>query len=433
MNVNETIQSALRNYQAGDLQQAENISKQILDVQSDHILAINLLGIIHYQLKNYDSAIQYMKKLIALNPNNAQAYYILGHSMQEKKQLDESITYYQKALQHNPDFADAYYNLGTILQDLKRHDEAISCYQKVLQINPADVDTYYNLGLVFQEKEQPDEAVTCYQKALQLNPNIADAYHNLGIILKQRGSLDEALNCFQRTLQLNPEHAGTAQNTESLIKLIAIKKRLQKENPLILEIGSHVGGDTINFLGAFRDAKIYCFEPDPRCIEKFKRNVHDKRCALIEVAVSNTDGTTLLNLSGGRLPEMPAGEEWDASSSIKKSVSHCLQYPWLTFNSSVEVKTIKLDTWVKENNINYIDFIWADVQGAERDLIEGAVHTLQITQYLQTEYGEISSYPEAMPRDETIALLRRHDFEIIPELSDTGEHGNLMFRNKTLQ
>jgi protein O-GlcNAc transferase len=179
MNVNEAIQSALKNYQAGNLQEAENIFKEILEVQSNNITAINLLGTINYQLKNYDSAIQYMKKLINLTPNNAQAYYVLGHSMQEKDQLDEAITYYQKALQVNPNFPDVYYNLGSIFQDNKRYDEAIICYQKALQMDPTDVDAYYNLGLVLQEKEQLDEAVTCYQKALEINPDLADAYSML--------------------------------------------------------------------------------------------------------------------------------------------------------------------------------------------------------------------------------------------------------------
>ena len=41
------------------------------------------------------------------------------------------------------------------------------------------------------------------------------------------------------------------------------------------------------------------------------------------------------------------------------------------------LKTINiLDSWVKANKINKIDFIWADVQGAERELILGGLKTL---------------------------------------------------------
>ena len=204
MNVNEAIQSALENYQAGNLQQAENAFKKILEIQANNITAINLLGIIHYQNKNYDSSIQYMKKSIKLNPNNAQAYYILGHSMQEKGHLDEAITYYQKTLQLNPDFADVYYNLGTLFQDKKRYDEAISCYQKALQFNPTHIDAIYNTGLSLQEKGQLDAAIGCYRKALQLNANFDEAYSRIGLALQEKGQYDEAISCFQKALQLNP-------------------------------------------------------------------------------------------------------------------------------------------------------------------------------------------------------------------------------------
>jgi tetratricopeptide (TPR) repeat protein len=218
MNMNNLIKSAIEYYQAGNLQQAENVCKEILKIDSGNIAAINLLGLIYYQLKNYDSAIHYMKKLTALNPNNAQAYYIIGHSMQEKERMDEAIDYYQKALQINPDFADVYYNLGTIFQDKKRTDEAANCYQKALQINPDDVDACYNLGRVLQDKEQFDEAIAFYKKALQLNPELADAYNNIGIILKEKGQLDEAITYCQKALQLNPELAGTYNNIGIILK-----------------------------------------------------------------------------------------------------------------------------------------------------------------------------------------------------------------------
>lgn len=207
MDVSQTIQSAIENYQAGNLLQAESLFKEILAVHPNDVTALNFLGMIYYQLKNYDSAIQFMIKLISINPNNAQAYYVLGHSTQEKGRLDEAVTYYQKTLQLDPNFANAYYNLGTIFQDSERHDEAISCYQKASQISPADIDAYYNLGRVLQEKEQFDEAVMCYQKALQLNPNLADAYNNIGTILIEKQQLDEAINYCKKALQLSPNNA----------------------------------------------------------------------------------------------------------------------------------------------------------------------------------------------------------------------------------
>lgn len=233
-----------------------------------------------------------------------------------------------------------------------------------------------------------------------------------------------------------------------------IKKLLQKENPIILEVGAHKGEDTLQFLKEFKNLRIYCFEPDPRCIAEFKTMVKDDRCMLVEAAVSNKDGETLLNLSGGWPVKVPkpikflgAKRYWTflilayrrmigtqrestGQSSIKRSLSHSKKYTWLTFDKTVMVKTVRLDTWVRENDVDLIDFVWVDVQGAERDVIEGAVNTLKIVKYFYTEYGETSCYPDALTREDTIELLRRHKFELIPEYSDKKTVGNALFINR---
>jgi hypothetical protein len=76
-----------------------------------------------------------------------------------------------------------------------------------------------------------------------------------------------------------------------------IKVLLRKENPLVLEVGADVGGDTGIFLQEFKDIKLYCSEPDPRYTEIFKNTINDERRTLIEAAVSNFDGKTILHLS----------------------------------------------------------------------------------------------------------------------------------------
>jgi FkbM family methyltransferase len=235
-----------------------------------------------------------------------------------------------------------------------------------------------------------------------------------------------------------------------------IKKLLKKKDPTVLEIGAQVGGDTKKFLQEFKGIRIYCFEPDPRCIKIFKKSIKDDRCALIEVAVSNIDGKTVLYLSRRSKADfnlkdiksihgiIRLGSELKyalqcslfkknsdslGQASIKKSISRSDDYPWLIFDQKIEVETIKLDTWIKKHNISLVDFIWSDVQGAEKDMIEGAVNTLKITKYFYMEYGELSPYPEALTRNETIALLRMHNFNLIEEYSSKSKRGDLLFVN----
>ena len=48
-----------------------------------------------------------------------------------------------------------------------------------------------------------------------------------------------------------------------------------KDNPIIIEIGSHYGEDSLRFIETFENAKVYCFEPDPRNIDIHKKHIDD--------------------------------------------------------------------------------------------------------------------------------------------------------------
>jgi tetratricopeptide (TPR) repeat protein len=111
MNINETIQSALNNYQAGNIQQAANILSAILETNSTCIDAWQLLGIICLQLQNYDLAIDCFKEILGLEPQNVRIIYDLATAFHEKGDLNEAIVCYQKILELNPDEKNARTNL----------------------------------------------------------------------------------------------------------------------------------------------------------------------------------------------------------------------------------------------------------------------------------------------------------------------------------
>ncbi len=207
MNVNTAIQAALENYQAGKLHQAEHICKSILSIQPQNANILHLLGIIYYQLKEYDSAISSIEKALQLKPNDADAYFNLGNAFVDTSQLDNAITCYQKALQINPNIFEVYNNLANVFMEKGQIDNAIISYQKAIEFNPNIVDSYDNLGTALIKKKQFDEAISCYQKALQVNPNSADIYNSLGVVFHKKRQYDQAIIYYKKALQLNSKFA----------------------------------------------------------------------------------------------------------------------------------------------------------------------------------------------------------------------------------
>ena len=180
-----------------------------------------------------------------------------------------------------------------------------------------------------------------------------------------------------------------------------LRHRIGAEARVILEIGAHHGEHTAGFLKFFPDATVHAFEPDPRALAKFKANISSPRARLHEIAIGAKDGQAIFHLSGGMPPgasrakplmEQRYPQGWDQSGSLRAPKAHKEKHPWCTFDETITVAVRSLDSWAKEHGVGDVDFIWADMQGAEGDLIAGGKETLARTRYLFTEYSNDELY-----------------------------------------
>ena len=193
--------------------------------------------------------------------------------------------------------------------------------------------------------------------------------------------------------------------TKRLNDEIRIKELLGKKDPIILELGANIGRTAKCLLKCFPHVKLFCFEPDPRNILAFKKNVQDSRCKLIEKAVADVDGGVLLNQSCGHWPGQPASCVHTESSTIKGTTKHTELHKWMGYLPPISVLATRLDTWRKQNEIDIIDFIWADVEGAEEELLKGAQDALAHTRYFYTEYTDLEMYDGEITLAEIKKLL----------------------------
>ena len=211
--------------------------------------------------------------------------------------------------------------------------------------------------------------------------------------------------------------------TDSSITKEFICQLVSKPDPTILEIGCHHGDHTLWFWEIFDSPRIFCFEPDPRAALRFKNKIGNrKEVSFYECAISDRNGEETFYVSSGQENEiMPEG--WDYSGSIRKPKNHLIVHPWCKFEKSIIVKTKTLDTWCKEKEINKIDFMWMDVQGAEIDVIRGGRNILKNTRYLYTEYSNKELYEGQLSLKQLLKELA--EFEVVIRYSD-----DILLRNK---
>ena len=218
-------------------------------------------------------------------------------------------------------------------------------------------------------------------------------------------------------------------------KFELLKRIIGKENPVIVEIGAHFGEDSLRFLESFPGVELHCFEPDPRSIKVFKKYINDSRVRLYEVALSDTEGVGAFYQSY-QPPDarsVPGKYDWidenlyheeelsnSGSSSLKKGYQ---------FNKSttIEVTTQRFDSWLKEpGSPQEIDFVWIDVQGAEKDVLEGMGAHIRNIKLIWIEYGEMI-YEGSLTRAETVNYLDQRGYSVIEQFSSQTDAGDLLF------
>ena len=86
----EALAVAVRYHQSGNLQQAEAIYRQILQVDPSNADALHLLGVIAGQVGKHDLAVAYISQAIRLRPSDPVLHYNLGKALQDQGKLVEA-------------------------------------------------------------------------------------------------------------------------------------------------------------------------------------------------------------------------------------------------------------------------------------------------------------------------------------------------------
>jgi predicted O-linked N-acetylglucosamine transferase (SPINDLY family) len=214
----EALTIALGHHQAGRLQAAEQIYRQILAVEPNHPDALHLLGLIAHQVGRPDVAVEYLEAAVRVLGTSALVHYNLGEVYRALGRASDAMACYQRATQLQPAFAEAHFNWGNVLRALGELAAARDCYQRALHVRPDFVEAHYNLGNTLTAQGDLAGACACYRRALQLQPDHALACNNLGNALRLQGQLAEAVACFRRSSQLQPDNAGVYNNLGNAFK-----------------------------------------------------------------------------------------------------------------------------------------------------------------------------------------------------------------------
>lgn len=170
------------------------------------------------------------------------------------------------------------------------------------------------------------------------------------------------------------------------------------KNKDIIDAGAFTG-DTSLPLSRITDKNVYAFEPFADSFNLLNKNIEDNNIGNIvpiNRSLGNINGKRTLYLSGTNVQGITSNPD------IRP------------YDNEIKVEETTLDKFVEENDLN-IGYISIDVEGAELDLLNGAVNTIKTQKPILSIsiYHSVNDYFEIIPWVANLDL--GYEFEVFKE------------------
>ena len=134
------------------------------------------------------------KEILEINPNDVATLNNLGNVLKESGKYKEAIFHYEKALKIKPQDIITNYNLGLLFKELGEFQKSISFYEKVVKIDPKHIQSHHDLMDIYEKTnnyEKLKKVIIDAKTFLKNNP-IIKLYE--GILLYKNEKFKEAIN-----------------------------------------------------------------------------------------------------------------------------------------------------------------------------------------------------------------------------------------------
>jgi tetratricopeptide (TPR) repeat protein len=202
--VEQMLNAAISLHQRGNLQQAEQIYRQIISRHPKFAYAMNMLGVLLSQKKEHIEGGKFLKKAVGLEPDVVDYHINLGFNLQEQGKLEKAEKEFATATRLDPGSADAWFNLGNVRLILKKPADAEKAFLKIIEEDRNYLPAYNNLGNIYRETRRYEDAIGMFSKVLQLKTDLPQTWYNLGLTYKNLGDGKNAVQCFEKVLAYDP-------------------------------------------------------------------------------------------------------------------------------------------------------------------------------------------------------------------------------------
>jgi hypothetical protein len=125
--------------------------------------------------------------------------------------------------------------------------------------------------------------------------------------------------------------------------------------------------------------------------------------------------------------------EWqNGSSSILKPSDHEAFFPNTKLDKVIRVDSVNLKTFLKKFNVNQVQLLWLDLQGAELEILSSDLSSLKHIRYIHLEVNDSPLYEGGADFFKVNQFLVSNGFRMIA-LRKLFNTGNALYENIELQ
>jgi len=192
------LQQAMQLHQAGEIDRAMQMYRDVLAKEPGQADALHLLGAAHWQKGELDEGEKLIRRAIKIWDKSAGYFADLGGVLKQRGELVAAIAEYKKALALDPNLANARKGLAESLgrhgHDLAKEfqwEESEAAYRQYLEMRPGDAGALNNLAEIYHHAGDRETALSLYNEALQAQPGLHIARFNRAICLLGMNRLKE--------------------------------------------------------------------------------------------------------------------------------------------------------------------------------------------------------------------------------------------------
>jgi tetratricopeptide (TPR) repeat protein len=175
----EEIAKAIGYEKEGSPDKAEDIYRDILKRDPDHVEAARLLAGIAMSRHRYRDAEVFLLRAVANAPDYGRAWVDLTNAQREQEKFDEATESARQVLRLGPEKAEAYVLYANVAGMAGRHEEAIENYRKSLEIDGGKAGVMSSMAHHLKTLGRQDEAIARYRESIAVRADHTEAYWSL--------------------------------------------------------------------------------------------------------------------------------------------------------------------------------------------------------------------------------------------------------------